>query len=71
MKDCNRCGQMQTVSDIGSMLVHFVCDTCRLDNNSFHTGHDSSVAAMNRQLVETGDFWKGDKRVQFVVPSND
>ena len=70
-KECLRCGQMSLVSAIGEALFNFVCDICRLDTNSFHTGHDSSIAAMNRQLVNSHDLWKGEKKSFLVVPSNE
>jgi hypothetical protein len=49
MRECLRCGQLSEVSDIGEVLVNFVCDQDRLDNNSFHYGHDTTIKAMEYQ----------------------
>ncbi len=33
-KECLRCASIVKVGQIGAYLVNFVCDTCRMDNNS-------------------------------------
>jgi hypothetical protein len=53
MKDCLRCGQLSGVSEIGGVLVNFVCDGCRLDSEAFHYGHDVSIKAMEYQMAES------------------
>jgi hypothetical protein len=50
MKTCLRCNDATPVSLIGSALKNFVCDYCRLDDNSFHWGHDTTVRDMEPQL---------------------
>lgn len=35
MKQCLRCGEHRELSDIGAVLVNFVCDGCRKDSSGW------------------------------------